>query len=210
MRQSLAIFLAMILLLLSLTACGETQKTAASGTPQGTRQYNGGNMPQGERPTGERSNANRTEGAQIRVRDSGASDFSGNNHSAGISGAEKIVTGKVKSIVGNEVVLIIIQSSDTVGRQKSKENTDKTAAIASQEKNMTVQLNEQEVKAQNVAQTDFSEGETEEVTATYLIPVGMAVGNKDFSSIKAGNTLRLYFGADPGDGSEIITAVELR
>lgn len=209
MRQSLAILLAMVLLLLGLTACGETQKTAASGTPQGTKQY-GGNIPQGERPTGERTNTNRTEGAQMRVRDSGSSDFSSNNHSTGISGAEKVVTGKVKSIVGNEVVLIIAQSSDTAGRQKDKENTDKSAAAASQEKNGTTKLSEQETEAKTAVQTNFSQGETPEMTATYLIPVGMAVGNKDFSSIKAGNTLRLYFGTDPGDGSEIITAVELR
>lgn len=208
MRQSLAILLAMLLLLPGLTACGETQKTAASGTPQGTGQY-GGNMPQGERPTGERMNANRAEGAQMRVRDSGAPDFNENNDSAGISRAQKIVTGRVQSIVGNEVVLIITQSSDTAGRQKNQAETDKAAAV-SQEENGTAKLAEQEAEAQAAVQADFSEGETPETTQTYLIPVGMAVGDKDFSSIKAGNTLNLYFGTDPGDGSEIITAVELR
>lgn len=210
MRQLLAILLALVLLLISLTACGKTQKTAASGTPQGTRQYGSENMPQGERPTGERANANRIEGSQMRVRDSGASDFGSNNHSAGISGAEKIITGKVKSIVGNEVVLIITQSGDTTGQRKSEENADKAVDVASQDKNAAAQITEQEAKTQNVAQTDFSEGETPEATATYLIPVGMAVGNKDFSSIKAGNTLRLYFGTNPSDGSVMITAVELR
>lgn len=205
MRQSLAILLASILLLLGLTACAKTQKAAASGTPQGTRQYGGGNMPQGERPTGERTNANRTEGAQMRARDSGAPNFSSGNHSA-----EKVVTGKVKSIVGNEAVLIITQSSDTTGQRKNRENADKLDAADSQEKNETVQSAEYEAQAQPADQAGFSESAAPEVTETYLIPVGMAIGNKDFSVIKTGNTLRIYFGTDPGDGSEIITAVELR
>jgi len=46
-------------------------------------------------------------------------------------------------------------------------------------------------------------------TQKYILPVGMKMGIKDFSSVSAGNTLRIYFGIHPNDGSEIITAVEV-
>ena len=48
-----------------------------------------------------------------------------------------------------------------------------------------------------------------EETATYLLPVGMAIGQKDFTSVKVGNRLTITFGTHPDDGSEIITAVEI-
>ena len=48
-----------------------------------------------------------------------------------------------------------------------------------------------------------------EETATYLLPVGMAIGQKDFSSVKEGNRLTITFGTHPDDGSEIITAVQI-
>ena len=48
-----------------------------------------------------------------------------------------------------------------------------------------------------------------EETATYLLPVGMAIGQKDFTSVKAGNRLTITFGTHPDDGSEIITAVQI-
>ena len=35
------------------------------------------------------------------------------------------------------------------------------------------------------------------------------IGGKDFSSVTAGNTLKITFGTHPDDGSEIITAVSI-
>lgn len=48
-----------------------------------------------------------------------------------------------------------------------------------------------------------------EATETYLLPVGMKIGQKDFSSVKEGNTLKITFGTHPDDKSEIITSVEI-
>lgn len=187
MRQSLSILLAFTLLLISVTACSDVQKAAApsgSETAQGTRQHNGGNMSRGERPAEARSaGGNYTEGAQREVRDSGRTGSGlDNDDNVDKNGAGNTITGKVKSIVGNEIVLIITQKTNTADKENS---TDTSGAMQ-------------------------AESAGQEITATYLIPVGMAIGNKDFSSIKAGNTLKIYFGTDPSDNSEIITAVELR
>ena len=210
MRKVQMILLAAVLLLLSLTACADTQKTAASGRAQGSGQY-GGSRTESERPAGTRGgSAGRAEGAPTRVRDSGAAPADLENNRAGVSGAQKTVTGKVKSIVGNEVVLIVTQAADTAGQRKNRENGDYTAAGSSQPQGDAARSSGPAVQSQAADQANFAQSAAREVTETYLIPVGMAVGNKDFSAIKAGNTLRLYFGTDPNDGSEIITAVELR
>lgn len=74
--------------------------------------------------------------------------------------AEKIVSGRVESIVGNEVTLLVSEN----GTEKSEK---------------------------------------------YLLPVGMKIGDKDFSTVKAGNVLKIYFGTHPDDGSEIIISVEV-
>ncbi len=74
--------------------------------------------------------------------------------------AEKTVFGKVESIVGNEVTLLVSEN----GAEKSEK---------------------------------------------YLLPVGMKIGDKDFSSVKAGNTLKISFSTHPEDGSEMIVAVEI-
>lgn len=96
------------------------------------------------------SNGQRQQG-ETRVCDSGAA---GNGQ-----GEDKnSITGKVKSMVGNEVVLLTTQ--------------------------------------------DGGEGQK-----TYLLPVGMSIGSKDFSSVKAGDTLKISFGISPVDGSETIIAV---
>ena len=164
-------------------------------------------MPQGERPTGDRaSSGQRADGAQKWTRDSGAAIFSEN------SGAEKTVTGKVKSIVGNEVVLIVTHTSGAENKGGGIKNSADTAATDLPGSASAAQQSGQKPETESTGPADASEraGAGQETTATYLIPVGMAIGNKDFSAIKAGNTLRIYFGTDPNDGSEIITAVELR
>lgn len=74
--------------------------------------------------------------------------------------AEKTVSGRVESIVGNEVTLLISEN----GVERSEK---------------------------------------------YLLPVGMKIGDKDFSTVKAGNTLKISFGTHPDDGSEIIISVEV-
>lgn len=74
--------------------------------------------------------------------------------------AEKTVSGKVESIVGNEVTLLVSENGV-------------------------------------------------ETSEKYLLPVGMKIGDKDFSSVKAGNTLKISFSTHPEDGSEMIVAVEI-
>lgn len=74
--------------------------------------------------------------------------------------AEKTVSGRVESVVGNEVTLLISEN----GVERSEK---------------------------------------------YLLPVGMKIGDKDFSTVKAGNTLKISFGTHPDDGSEIIISVEV-
>lgn len=199
MRQSLSILLASVLLLMSFTACADTQNvelTANSGMPQEMGQHGSGTMPQGERPTREKSgdgNA-RIEDGQNERKDGGPDASSAENS------VEKTVTGTVKSIVGNEVVLIITKTTDAVG--KGREDKENPAQISDSSQ-------EEEPTENSTPQTEDS-GTTQEITETYLVPVGMSIGSKDFSAIKAGNTLKIYFGTDPNDGSEIITAVELR
>ena len=190
MRQSLSILLALTFLLLSCMACSGTQKVPSSAegeVMQGMKQHGSGEMQKGERPSGEKSSVSQhAAGDQKKIKDSGVAASNANS-------ADKTITGKVKSIVGNEVVLIVTQASVTDDKTANKEKL--TSASAS---------------SQNTSKADISEKASQEVTETYLIPVGMAIGNKDFSAIKAGNTLKIYFGKDPNDSSEIITAVELR
>lgn len=191
MRKSLSILLALTFFLLSCTACASTQKatSAASGEmPQAMKQHGSGEMPQGERPSGEKSSdSQRAAGDQKKVKDSGAAALNDNS-------TDKTITGKVKSIVGNEVVLIVTQASGIADKNTNKEKLT-SASVNSSE---------------NASKVDTADIASQEVTETYLIPVGMAIGNKDFSAIKAGNTLKIYFGTDPTDSSEIITTVELR
>lgn len=61
----------------------------------------------------------------------------------------------------------------------------------------------------NIPANDSQRASADEKTAVYLLPVGMKIGSKDYSSVSAGNTLKIYFGTHPDDGSEIITAVEV-
>jgi len=53
-----------------------------------------------------------------------------------------------------------------------------------------------------------TDSEAEKVE-TLLLPVGMKIGTKDYTTVTAGSTITVYFGLHPDDGSEIITAVEL-
>ncbi|MEA5136609.1 MAG: hypothetical protein VB035_10800 [Candidatus Fimivivens sp.] len=187
MKRLIVGLIIFVLILINVTACSTKQKVetpASSEISQGKR-HSGGNMSRDDRPSGEQGTAEKaTERLQKRVQDSGVS--------AGVSfrnGSENAIIGKVKSIVGNEVVLIITNNSMATGKE-----------------------NKREYESTNLSNNDFAEIESskEDSTETYLIPVGMAIGNKDFSSIKAGNTLKIFFGTDQNDGSKIITAVELR
>ena len=45
-------------------------------------------------------------------------------------------------------------------------------------------------------------------TAVFLLPVGMPIGRGDFSSVTAGNRLRIRFDPHPTDVHEIIVSVE--
>ena len=61
----------------------------------------------------------------------------------------------------------------------------------------------------NEATLIITTGDGVETAESYLLPVGMRIGGKDFSSVTAGNTLKITFGTHPDDGSEIITAVSI-
>ncbi len=203
MRQSLTHLLTIVFVLISVTACASPQQTAsASGpeNPQGMRQWSSGVNPQEGRPTGERPSGGRRGTGEARAdRDEAEASNAG---SAGNSDV-KTVTGTVKSIVGNEVVLIVAQKNRTAAKPD--------LAYASSQETVSEQQDERtpaDIFAENNG--GGAESAAQEETETYLIPVGMPIGNKDFTAIKAGNTLKIYLGTDPNDGSEIITAVELR
>ena len=193
MKKPIVILIIFVLLLMSVTACSTKQNVetpASSEISQGKR-HNGGNMSRGERSSGELgTDGKTTERLQKRVQDSGVSAYDNQNGDISYqNSSEKAIIGKVKSIVGNEVVLIVTKNSTATGKENiaERELTD--------------------LSNNNLTENESSK---EESTETYLIPVGMAIGNRDFSSIKAGNTLKIYFGIDQNDGSKIITAVELR
>lgn len=140
--------------------------------------------------------------------------------------AVRTVTGTVQSIVGNEVTLLI---SD----QKSGENTERPA----RGERPFAEIAEGEKASDMPQRAEFADGErkqrrekaesaeagvengtdktadtvknTEQQNNVFLLPVGMKMGSKDYSSITAGNTIKIYFGIHPDDGSEMITAVEV-
>lgn len=193
MKKLIVSLIIFVLLLISVTACSAKQKVetpASSEISQGKR-HNGGNTLRGERPSGEQNTVEKnTERSQKKVQDSGIPVSANQNGELSYqNNSEKSIVGKVKSIVGNEVVLIVTKNSTATGKENIAES-----------------------ESSNLSNGKMTENESakKEFTETYLIPVGMAIGNKDFSSIKAGNTLKLYFGTDQNDGSIIITAVELR
>lgn len=193
MKKLIVSLIIFVLLLISVTACSAKQKVvtpSSSEISQGKR-HNGGNTLRSERPSGEQNTVEKnTERLEKKVQDSGISASANQNGELSYqNSSEKAIIGKVKSIVGNEVVLIVTKNSTATGKEKIAES-----------------------ESSNLSNGEMTENESanKEFTETYLIPVGMAIGNKDFSSIKAGNTLKLYFGTDQNDGSIIITAVELR
>lgn len=181
-----------VLLLISVTACSTKQivETPASSEISQGKRHNGGNMSRGERSSGEQGTVGKTtERLQKKVKDSGVSAGNQNGDISYQNGSENAIIGKVKSIVGNEVILIVANNSTATANENISER-----------------------KARDLSNSEMAENESENkvFTETYLIPVGMAIGNRDFSSIKAGNTLKIFFGTDQNDGSKIITAVELR
>ncbi len=201
MRQLKIALLVSTLVLVNLTACADAQKTAAQETSRGERQRGNG-MSQSERSSKTQTvGKNRTE---EKARDSGSFSDGTKNNNVNASDSEKVVSGKVKSIVGNEVVLIITPGNG-ITTSKNKENAGRTDS-----QNTSNAAGSSEPAAPTVDRSASPESAATEETQTYLIPVGMAVGSKDFSAIKAGNTLKIYFGTDSVDGDEIITAVELR
>lgn len=211
MRQKIATMLA-LLIVIACTACSSTEKVSSSAGGEMRGSGSGGTMPQGEHhASGSASSSERSEGVKNK---SQKTDEVASNSESG----EKFVTGKVKSIVGNEVVLIITQSSLTENKNLESETTKNEKASLSQAQETTAESSESSEATQaatignnKVENEAESQPETEtQVTETYLLPVGMTIGSKDFSSVKTGNTLKIYFGTDPDDGSEIITAVELR
>lgn len=209
MRQSISTLLAIAFVLISATACTNAQQTAsASGAAnqQEMRQHSSsGGMPQGERPTGEMPSGSKrgTGEAKAGKNETGLSNESSDSD-------VKTVMGTVKSIVGNEVVLIVAQKSNASAESTNQGKSANTTGGSSQ----AGSVNQQSDSATGTKAVDNSdtsaESSAQEETETYLIPVGMSIGNKDFTSIKAGNTLKIYFGTDSNDGSEMITAVELR
>lgn len=121
------------------------------------------------------------------------------------------------------------ENTERPQRQQS-ENADSTGERPQREKRQNSGENTERVGEQRVerAQRAENSGKTvsgtvqsivgnevvllingSEETATYLLPVGMAIGQKDFTSVKAGNRLTITLGNHPDDGSEIITAVEI-
>ena len=121
------------------------------------------------------------------------------------------------------------ENTERPQRQRS-ENTDSTGERPQREKRQNSGENTELVGEQRVERTQKAENSGKTVsgtvqsivgnevvllinggeeTATYLLPVGMVIGQKDFTSVKAGNRLTITFGTHPDDGSEIITAVEI-
>lgn len=95
-------------------------------------------------------------------------------------------------------------SDDTSSRGSRAEQADPSAA---QTQGNTVTGTVASIVGNEVTLTLSGEQEGEQ--AVYLLPVGMAIGRGDFSTVSTGNRLRITFGTDPQDGSEIITAVTI-
>ncbi len=149
--------------------------------------------------------------------------------------ATKTVTGTVQSIVGNEVTLLITaqskgaEGSDTDnaerqnrGERGERPNREMAAgenaaempqavrfAEGEREQRRAVRENTQQNSDGSATEETKNGSKSEQQTVTYLLPVGMSMGSKDYSSVTAGNTLKIYFGSHPDDGSEIITGVEV-
>lgn len=161
MKKSILAAIFVIIMIVS-TACNEKEaSTAPVGGGSGSERGANGSFERGQG----RNAAARSESGAITISESGqrqrpqpAERDSGEE--AGEGSAEKnSITGTVKSIVGNEILLVTGQGD---GDEQS-----------------------------------------------YLLPVGMSIGSKDFSVVKAGDRLRITFGEHPDDGSEIITAVAI-
>ena len=133
--------------------------------------------------------------------------------------AVKVVSGTVESIVGNEVTLLISSESEGLVSEKPSETAegeipDHSRAVNGRQQRMEKTDAERPQRRQREEiSNNFEKSGSNPVSTTktqkYILPVGMKMGIKDFSSVSAGNTLRIYFGIHPNDGSEIITAVEV-
>ena len=149
--------------------------------------------------------------------------------------ATKVITGTVESIVGNEITLLI--ASETEGAQSRQDNQSETAdnqqmsggldgertkraegERPQRSEGMTMPDGSMPQRRQRTEKSEAAESDGTSLaeksadtakTAKYLLPVGMSMGSKDYSSVTAGNTLKIYFGIHPQDGSEMITAVEV-
>lgn len=155
--------------------------------------------------------------------------------------ATKTVTGTVSNIVGNEVTLIVTNSSSSDEESKDEsrfvdrenrprkaesapDNEQNDEVLVKQSDNSPAQgdtvkqkgerpergTGERRRKQQSDSSTENAlplENKSEN-TQVYLLPVGMKMGTKDYTSITAGNTIKIYFGTHPDDGSEIIVGVE--
>lgn len=228
MKHLFAVLFMLALLLMCFSGCAQTETTtAATGTklPEGAK-FIGSSKPEGAQFTPKDNNADKSaqdNAGEHPIQENGAgvsrteAKRSANTSGFGIenSNSSKIITGTVKSIVGNEVVLIVTQNSVGAQTQENKEISmnvkDDSSAdnISSQQELGSKQQNDNALQ-QDTAELHAAGNEPQQVIETYLIPVGMAIGNKDFTAIKAGDTLTIYFGTDSNDGSEIITAVELK
>ena len=134
--------------------------------------------------------------------------------------ATKTVTGTVQSIVGNEVTLLINASG--TGRRTDRADRPQISAEAGEKASELPQRaeftggeerkrrqREDDAKSASEETASAERGSKQQTTETCLLPVGMSMGSKDYSSVTAGNTLKIYFGSHPDDGSEIIIAVEV-
>jgi len=127
--------------------------------------------------------------------------------------ATKTVTGTVQSIVGNEVTLLITSGGGQQRAERPKREIaegEKAADMPQRAEFADGEMRQRGAETENGMMAEDKKAErSKEQTATYLLPVGMSMGSKDYSSITAGNTLKIYFGSHPDDGSEIITGVEV-
>lgn len=160
MKKSILAAIFVIIMIIS-TACNE--KAASTAPVGGGSGFERGANSSFERGQG-RNAAAKSESGAVTISESGQGQRPqpAERDSGGESGEGRedrnSITGTVKSIVGNEVLLVIGQG----GEEQS-----------------------------------------------YLLPVGMSIGSKDFSVVKTGDRLRITFGKHPDDGREIITAAAI-
>lgn len=184
MKRFLLILLAVAMILL-LASCGDKSGSTQSGqtagelTQQSERQSG---KQRGSRPEG-------TEGAPSR---------------------QKPAEGETAQSPGSKIEKNgenVSQPKDAAAKpnEKTADNRESRQQQSNDGKTLTATV--QSIVGNEVTLLMTNDGQ--EQTETLLLPVGMKIGSKDFSSVKAGNTLKITFGADPDDGTEIITSVEI-